>query len=238
MTTVPVFNLDNNVTDEASIQSLLDDLGDNNGGGGGKVFRPGKHTVKIASVDYAHKKDSNDLIYTSQDGSWVQMQIVLEGTGEQAGKQIYKFLSVPTKSLAYTTRDGKESAFPVKMLIDLFNGLGIEATVANLLGLVNEYLTPSNLGKLVGRETIATIGYNGAHAQGRKGENGILEVVIMQKGEAIKDDTGTVLTFTGDDAFKEAGLYAKKANIVFASFPEVKGFESTGAAEEPTGDWT
>lgn len=233
---VPQFNLDQNVTDESSIQEMLDSLG-NSDGGSSTVFKPGKHIVKIGAVDYARKRDSGELIMTSGDNSWCQMQIVLEGTGEQDGKKIYKFLSVPTTgSLKFLTKAGEESAFPVRLLLDFFNGLGLEATVGNVIDLVNAYLTPNNIGKLVGRQTEATIDYPGAYAKGRKGEGG-LEVVIMQKGEAIKDDTGTVLVFKGEDAFKDAGLHAKKTGITFASYPEVVSLAAIEGDNDANGGW-
>jgi len=43
----------------------------------------------------------------------------------------------------------------------------------------------------------------------------------MNYGEAYKDDTGTVITFSGDNAYADAEKYAAEIGLTFASFPDI-----------------
>jgi len=210
----PVFSFDGELTDAAEFDSLMADA-ENNTRKPSKVFKPGSYDVTVKGVRL--------LGPTLADKTWMKALITYAGTGENEGKEISSLVLVPmSASLKYSKADGEGSIYPFKNLMETLACLGITLTRDNVKSVIPQHFAPANLNTLVGRTCTAKIGYKGAYAQGQKASSGEgFEVVIMNYGEAYKDDTGTVITFSGDNAYADAEKYAAEIGLTFASFPDI-----------------
>ena len=227
----PVFNFDGEGTSAEQVAAMLAESAENTRKPS-KIFREGTHDLIVSGVEL---KGS-----VAGDAAWMKVLLRFNGTEANAGKAISTLVLVPTTArLTYDKEGAESSIYPFQKLSETMSALGITLTRDNVKSIIPQYFAPANLKVLEGRTTIGTVGYRGAHAQGQRDQNGGREVVLINFGEAVKDDTGTVMVFSGDDAYANAEAYAKKIGLNFASFPDLISLEqSADNAQDSTGtDW-
>lgn len=230
----PVFDFSGEMTSDEGIASLLEAAeGNSRGGDTSKVLRPGNYDLAVGEVKI--------LGAARQDSSWMNVRVILNGTGELSHKTISKFLLVPmTSRLSYQKEDGSESGFPLKQLLDTLSALGIQATPKQIPTIVQQNFAPEKLGALVGRNVSATVGYNKPHAKYVRDEGAEEGHVVIQGREGPITENGAVVKFTGDDAYSAAEKYAKDNSITFQSFAEILSLSATAANSGDSavnGDW-
>jgi len=222
----PVFNFEGNLTPEDEINKMMEEAESQSQGN--SIFRPGTHNLVVTGVELKGP--------TKGDSAWMKVLIRFAGVDKLSGKKISTLVLVPTTGrLTYEKEGGDATIYPFKNLVDTLAGLGVTLTRDNVSSAIPQYFAPQNLNALVGRTATAEIGFRGAHAQGVKSEDGSRLVKIVNYGEDLKDDTGTVLMFKGDDAYDQAEAYCKKAGITYAAFPDILSFETSSSESE--GGW-
>ena len=208
----PVFNFDGNLTSEDEINQMMEEAEQRSGGG--SIFRPGKHSLVVSSVELKG--------VAKADPAWMKVLIRFNGMEKESGKKITSWVLVPTTGrLTYSKNDGENSIYPFKNLTETMAALGVTLTRDNVGSLVPELFAPANLGALVGKTCVSEIGYKGTYAQGVKSDDGTKQCQLVKGDKVLKDDTGTVILFKGDDAFDQAEKHAIKIGENFANFPEI-----------------
>lgn len=209
MTSIPKFNFSGSTikTDEELEQKLAE-----TGNNGGKYFRPGKHTVTIASVEYQGP---------AKDDSWGKFLLKLEGTGE---KSTTAQVIVPFKDVMYTAKSGKPTTYMFKRIQNFMKALGVELKISNLQDVLTAWFTnPSKT--LVGKEVVVNIGYNGNHiAYDGKDSDGNAQFVIKMRDGSVQLDSKTLtpLLFSTRDA---AMAMAESLNIEIQEYSSVLDYE-------------
>jgi hypothetical protein len=186
---------------------------------GGKYFRPGKHTVKIAAAVYQGQ---------AGDDRWGKFLLTLNGVGE---KTTTAQLIVPFKDVMYLAKSGKETIFMFKKIQNFMSGLGVNLTVGNLQDTLTTYFT--NPGKsLVGKELVIDIGYAGNHVAyaGKNTVTGDAEYQIkMRDGSVVLNSSDlTPLLFSTRDA---AMAHAESQQIKIEEYSSVLNYEVSPTAK-------
>lgn len=215
MTDIPKFNFSGtSVKTDAELEAKLAETSNK----GGKYFRPGKHTVKIAGVVYQG---------LAGDDRWGKFLLTLNGVGE---KTTTAQLIVPLKDVMYRTKKGTETIFMFKKVQGFMAALGVSLNIGNLQETLTQYF--SNPAKaLVGRELIVDIGFNGNHiAYNGKDEAGVAQYAIkMRDGSLVCDKTDmTPLLFSTRDA---ALAQAESLQIAIEEYSSVLSYEVSPTAK-------
>lgn len=174
-------------------------------GGGGKIFSPGLHTVKVSEV--------KDLGVSTLDVSWANFMVTYKASDSE--KAIRDFVVVPTVSDKFGTEgSNREYAH----LINFLFAIGETVTATNIKSLIIKHF--ENPQKLVGKTTTIRVGYKGYSVKYVSGNHYEL---IDYKGEvASVDANGSPEVFASRTLAETDGVarWGKR----FKKFPDVTGF--------------
>lgn len=116
----------------------------------GKYLDPGRHDVKIKSVEMTKQNE--------KDPTFFNYRVTY---ADASGAEIRKTFLVPTESLKYAGSQNKNGQlFPYSMLAELFRSLGETVAPATIWELIIKYF---GKGRLEGQKLTIDIGYTKAH---------------------------------------------------------------------------
>lgn len=179
-----------------------------------KIFKPGNYQLKIVHAEYTGPANN--------DPTWYKVRLELGGIDTRT---IRETILVPTTKLTYNEEGSKSPQFLFIKFRQFLRALGEDAPVnkSALNKVVPKYF--ANLKSLVGKVVDLDIGYSGHHIN----YEGSSYVIVNNKGELFKDDTGEIPTFPNRDAaMAEAASYG----FEIQAFPRVLKFNPKANAEE------
>lgn len=154
----------------------------------GKFLDPGRHDVKIKSVELTKQNDKDPTFYN--------YKVTYENA---AGATTRKTFLVPTESLKYAGSQNKNGQlFPYTMLAELFRALGETVTPATIWEHIVNYFGKN---KLVGKTLSIDIGYTKAHVAYISKDNYELR---DRNGNPILGANGGPVTGAKNEVLKEA----------------------------------
>lgn len=182
--------------------------------GNSKFFQPGRHEVKVKSVEFRKINE--------RDPNWADLEVVLEGTGE---KTIKDFISVPLKDVKFRN-NGKESLWPFKKVKQFCEAHGVELSISALTdGLNAVFRNPA----LVGAAVVAEIGYRKGYVKymGKRDNGEKIYQLIDKDGNAVRSGADQPAVEFAD--FDAALNYAEDQKIPVDKYVSVLKYEKSAA---------
>lgn len=186
----------------------------------GKGFAPGNYKLKITETQYHVNKETGSVM-NGNDPTWLTVSMVLLGA---EGRNKKHFLMVPTKSIVFKGRDGKETTFLFQKLTEFMAALGIYLDSKNYAAVISAYFSPQGLEKLNGQDISVDVGFTGPYVQ--YVAQGQFQLVI--NGQPYGEG-GEVKTFADSDAVVAFGASMNKK---VQKFPEIVKFHAAPERKE------
>ncbi len=185
--------------------------------GESKFFRPGRHEVVIAGVEYTG---------TAKDPNWGKLTITYGGTGE---KTIKDFVLIPFSDIKYGE---KQTVYPFKKLQNLVAGLGLVLTPENMGDVMTTLFKDTTV--LTGLHLIIEVGYQNGHLKfSRNGADESVVNIVEKNGDLLTDGVSKeALIFSDADS---ALAYAEQKGLKVDRFVNVIGYDKSATPNKGLG---
>jgi hypothetical protein len=214
MSNIPKFELGSTVLTEEQFK----DATETKSKSGSKGFTPGNYNLKIANAQYHVNKDTGSVM-NANDPTWLTVSVDLVGAEGRTKKH---YVLVPTKSIVYKTREGKDSTFLFQKLCEFMAALGVYLDSKNYATVIKSYF--ENLDRLNGQDVSVDIGFNGPYV--KFVSQGQYQLVIQ--GEPYAEG-GEVKVFADADSVVAFGASLNKR---VQRFPEIIKFHAAPEKKE------
>lgn len=182
-----------------------------------QFFKPGSHEVTVTGLEYKGQVESNP--------TWAKYRISYEGT---YNKTISDLVMVPTQDVTFKNKEGKDTLFPYRKLVELMASLGVELNLTNLGANMKKFFGSEN-SPLIGKNLKIETAYTGPHIkyQGKSAAGQSIYQVVKRNEEPIFDNLFA--------SYDEAGSFAEQNNVEVRGFVDVvKYVSSSTPAQEAT----
>ncbi len=173
-----------------------------------KFFRPGRHEVVIAGVEYTG---------AAKDPNWGKLTVTYGGTGD---KTIKDFVLIPFSDIKYGE---KQTIYPFKKLQNLVSGLGLTLTPENMGDVMNTLFKDTTV--LTGLHLIIEVGYQNGHLKFSRVDDQTVVNIVEKGGELLTDGVSKdPLIFSDADS---ALAYAEQKGLKVDRFVNVVGYDKS-----------
>lgn len=169
------------------------------------------------------------------DSTWINIDLVYQMAGD---REVKDRLSVPTQGLTKTTKDGKQSKYPLQRLVSFLDAIGVEYDLKNLSPTLTTLF--GTAGGLLKKSIALQMDYMDNRIVGEGEGADRLQKIVFKNGKVATDESGEVLTFTTREA---ADAYCKENTIFTFNGVKVRSFEKSanknhfGAKKTASADW-